>query len=96
MVEAAPKAPAPHVLRMTTNVVAAYLRKNSLPSAQIADIIAAVYRSLRMLEAGGGDGPFDAQKPAVPVRRSINPDYLVCLEDGKRAQDAEAPSALQL
>jgi predicted transcriptional regulator len=84
MVEAAPKAPAPQVLRMTTNVVAAYLRKNSLPSAQIADIISAVYRSLRTLEAGGGDGLFDAHKPAVPIRRSIHPDYLVCLEDGKK------------
>jgi len=84
MAEAAPKAPGAQVLRMTTDVVAAYLRKNSLPSAQIADIIATVYRSLRGLGADGVDGQLDAQKPAVPVRRSINPDYLVCLEDGKK------------
>jgi predicted transcriptional regulator len=83
MAEAAPKAPGPQVLRLTTDVVAAYLRKNTTPSAQIAEIIAAVYHSLRNLEAGG-DGQFDAQKPAVPVRRSIHPDYLVCLEDGKK------------
>ena len=83
MAEAAPKAPGPQVLRLTTDVVAAYLRKNTTPSAQIAEIIAAVYHSLRTLEAGG-DGQFDAQKPAVPVRRSIHPDYLVCLEDGKK------------
>jgi predicted transcriptional regulator len=84
MVEVAPKVPGPQVLRMTTDVVAAYLRKNSLPSTQIGDIIAAVYHSLKHLEANGGDGAFDAQKPAVPVRRSIHPDYLVCLEDGKK------------
>jgi len=77
------KALAPHVLRMTTTVVAAYLRKHPLPSTQIADIIAAVYRSLKTLE-GGGDGLATAQKPAVPVRKSIHADYLVCLEDGKK------------
>jgi predicted transcriptional regulator len=79
---AANKAAPPHVLRMTTRVVAAYLRKHSLPSTQIADIIAAVYRSLKGLE--GGDGAASAQKPAVPVRRSIHADYLICLEDGKK------------
>jgi predicted transcriptional regulator len=83
MVEAAPKASPPQVLRMTTDVVAAYLRKNVTPSEQIADVINAVYQSLRNLEIGG-DGHFDAQKPAVPVRRSIHPDYLICLEDGKK------------
>ena len=83
MVEAAPKATGATVLRMTTDVVAAYLRKNTLPSGRIGDIIAAVYQSLRTLEANG-HGHFDAQKPAVPVRRSIHPDYLVCLEDGKK------------
>ena len=78
---AANKAP-PHVLRLTTRVVAAYLRKNPLPSAQIGDIIAAVYRSLQTL--GGGNGIVVDQKPAVPVRRSVHADYLVCLEDGKK------------
>ena len=84
MSDVEPKAPGAQVLRMTTDVVAAYLRKNSLPSAQIADIIATVYQSLRSLGGDGADGPADALKPAVAVRRSINPDYLVCLEDGKK------------
>jgi predicted transcriptional regulator len=78
------KVPAPQVLRMTTNVVAAYLRKNTLPSAQIADIIAAVYHSFLTLEARGGEAGFEAQKPAVPIRKSVHPDFLVCLEDGKK------------
>lgn len=77
------RAPSAHVLRMTTSVVAAYLRKNALPSAQIADIIASVYRSLRTLETNGADGP-DGLRPAVPVRKSIHADYLVCLEDGRK------------
>ncbi len=70
-------------LRMTTDVVAAYLSNNPLPSAQIAEVISAVYRSLLALD--GNDGaPAEPLKPAVPVRKSIFPDYLVCLEDGKQ------------
>jgi predicted transcriptional regulator len=77
------KAPAPEFLRLTTDVVAAYLRNNPLPTSQIADIINTVYRSLRTLERGG-EVTGDALKPAVPVRKSIHPEYLVCLEDGKK------------
>jgi predicted transcriptional regulator len=85
MVELAPsKAPAPEFLRLTTDVVAAYLRNNSLPTAQIREIINAVYRSLRTLEERGFDGPAEPLRPAVPIRKSIHPDYLICLEDGKR------------
>ena len=85
MTEPAPtKAAAPAFLRLTTDVVAAYLRNNPLPSSQIADIINSVYRSLRTLNHGGGAGYAEATRPAVPVRKSIQPDFLVCLEDGKR------------
>jgi predicted transcriptional regulator len=80
---AANKAAAPRVLRMTTRVVAAYLRKHPLPSTQINDVIAAVYRSLTTLEHGGA-AQVTAQKPAVPVKKSIHADHLVCLEDGKK------------
>jgi predicted transcriptional regulator len=85
MVDAVPgKSPGPQVLRMTADVVAAYLRRNQLPSAQIADIITAVYRSLERLGQAGPGVPPEGLRPAVPVRRSIHPDYLVCLEDGKK------------
>lgn len=85
MTEPAPnKAVAPAFLRLTTDVVAAYLRNNELPSEQIAEIINAVYRSLRTLDHAGGASFAEASKPAVPVRKSIQPDFLVCLEDGKR------------
>ena len=71
------------LLRMTADVVAAYVGNNSLPSGQLADVIGAVYASLRALDArtGNGDGEL---KPAVPIRKSVTPEYLVCLEDGKK------------
>jgi predicted transcriptional regulator len=74
---------APQVLRLTTTVVAAYLRKNPILGAQIADIIGAVYRSLKTIE-DAGDAPPTQQRPAVPVKKSVHADYLVCLEDGKK------------
>ena len=84
MVELAPnKAPAPQFLRLTTEVVAAYLRRNVLPSAQISEIIHAVYASLRTLDSKSAEASHD-QKPAVAIRKSIHPDFLICLEDGKK------------
>ena len=77
------KPQAPEFLRLTTDVVAAYLRNNPLPTSQIADIINAVYRSLRTLERGSVAAS-ESLKPAVPIRKSIHPEYLVCLEDGKK------------
>ena len=72
------------MLRMTTDVVAAYVSNNSLPTTQLADIIASVYSSLRALDHAPGEGRGDALRPAVPVRKSITPEYLICLEDGKK------------
>jgi len=81
---AAPKAAEDELLRMTTEVVAAYVSNNTLATAQLGDIIHAVYNSLRALDGQVAELPPEALKPAVPIRRSITPDYLVCLEDGKR------------
>jgi len=72
------------LLRMTTEVVAAYVSNNTLPTGQLADVIASVYSSLRALDHGPSDARGEALKPAVPIRKSITPEYLVCLEDGKK------------
>ena len=72
------------LLRMTTDVVAAYVSNNSLPTQQLGEVIAAVYSSLRSLDGQPAQAPPEPLKPAVPIRKSITPDYLVCLEDGKK------------
>ena len=72
------------LLRMTAEVVAAYVSNNSLPTGQLAEVISAVYLSLKALEGRGGEAKSETLKPAVPVRKSITPDYLICLEDGKK------------
>lgn len=72
------------MLRMTVDVVAAYLSNNQVASTQISDVIQGVYASLSELEVGQAEARPEPQKPAVPIRKSILPDYIVCLEDGKK------------
>ncbi len=78
------KAEQPELLRMTTEVVAAYLSNNSVPTAQIPEVIKSVYASLATLESNGDDAKQPAQKPAVAPKKSITPDFIICLEDGKK------------
>lgn len=80
----APKMVEQDLLRMTADVVAAYVGNNTLATDQLAEVIQAVYGSLRGLETQTAEPAPEPLKPAVPIRRSVNPDYLICLEDGKR------------
>jgi predicted transcriptional regulator len=81
---AAPKTAEDDLLRMTAEVVSAYVSNNTLATGQLADVIQAVYNSLRGLESGPSEPVTEPLKPAVPIRKSVTPEYLVCLEDGKR------------
>jgi predicted transcriptional regulator len=71
------------LLRMTTEVVAAYVRNNPLPAGELRSIIHTVHGSLAAIDAGGASSA-EPVRPAVSVRRSVQPDHLVCLEDGKK------------
>jgi predicted transcriptional regulator len=72
------------VLRMTADIVSAYVGKNVLPPQQIPEVINTVYSSLTGLNGAPRETQTEPLKPAVPVRRSVTPDYIVCLEDGKK------------
>jgi predicted transcriptional regulator len=81
---AAPKMAEEELLRMTADVVAAYVSNNTLPTAQLAEVINAVYGSLRSIEGQLTEPQPEPLKPAVPIRKSVTADFLVCLEDGKK------------
>ncbi len=71
------------MLRMASESVSAYVGNHEVPPSQIPDLIQSVYRSLN----GVGHMPSlgDASlAPAAPIKKSITPDYLICLEDGKK------------
>ena len=72
------------LLTLTTHIAAAYLENNSIPPEQVPDLLRSIHHSLLGLENGGEALQPPAQEPAVPIKRSIRPDYIVCLEDGKK------------
>ncbi|MGE0260244.1 MAG: MucR family transcriptional regulator, partial [Alphaproteobacteria bacterium] len=76
---AAPKTAEDDLLRMTAEVVSAYVSNNTLATGQLADVIQAVYNSLRGLEGGTSEPVAEPLKPAVPIRKSVTPEYLICL-----------------
>ena len=71
------------VLGLTVQIVSAHVSHNSVASEQLPGLIQDIYRTLASV---GRDAPVAVEKapPAVPVKKSIFPDYLVCLEDGKK------------
>ena len=72
-------------LPMTVDIVASYLAKNQIPASEIPNLISTVYGSL--ISLGDSDSPTPKaanQKPAVPIKKSITPDYIICLEDGRK------------
>ena len=82
------------VLGLTTKIVAAHLSRNQLSAAALPALIEGVYRSLSTL--GTSEAVPIAPGPAVPVKKSVFPDYIVCLEDGKAVEDAQAAPANRL
>ncbi len=72
-------------IQLTANIVSAYVRNNSVSSAEIPALISQVYLALMRVSSGAaGAGPAEPLKPAVSIKRSLTPAYLVCLEDGKK------------
>ena len=70
------------LIAWTAKIVASHLRNNSVAVSDLPDAIKDVYRSL---EAVSGSLPSQQDnRPAVAIRRSVTPDYIVCLEDGKK------------
>ena len=70
------------LLRMTADVVTAYVGNNTVAPSDLADVIRTVHASLQQAHASESSVAV-APKPAVPVKKSITPDYLICLEDGR-------------
>ena len=76
----------PDSVELAAEVVAAYVSNNPVPKSDLPDLILAVHSSLARLgsEPEGALPQAEVKSPAVPIRRSVTPDYLICLEDGKR------------
>jgi predicted transcriptional regulator len=71
-------------IELTAQIVSAYVGNNPMPSAEIATLIGQVHAALKRVSGGQAMPSAEPVKPAVPVKRSLNADYIVCLEDGKK------------
>ena len=71
------------LLSLTSDVVAAHASNNAVPTADLPALIENVFQTLQRLSAPGGGGS-GKLKPAVPIKKSVTDDYIVCLEDGKK------------
>ena len=71
-------------VELTASIVSAYLSNNPTPASDIPNLISQVHAALMRVSTGRTDAPLEPAKPAVSTKKSITPEYLVCLEDGKR------------
>ena len=72
------------LIQMTSDVVAAYVSNNPVQANDLPTVISKVHATMRDLSMSPAEEPAKDVSPAVSIRKSITPDYLVCLEDGKR------------
>jgi len=70
------------ILKQVTEIVAAYVSKNEVAAADLPALIKSVHATLGGF--GGGESGASFKPPAVPVKKSVTPDFIICLEDGKK------------
>jgi predicted transcriptional regulator len=73
-----------NTIALTAEIVAAYVSNNTVASADIPALINQVHTALLRVTTGEAQPSSEPLKPAVPIKRSINPDFIVCLDDGKK------------
>jgi predicted transcriptional regulator len=71
-------------IELTAEIVSAYVSNNTVAAAEIPSLISQVHTALARVSGKSGDAPAEPLKPAVSVKKSITPEYVVCLEDGKK------------
>jgi predicted transcriptional regulator len=71
-------------IELAADIVSAYVSNNSVPATDLPALISDVFNALQRVGSGVPVAPSEPPKPAVPVKRSVNNDFIVCLEDGKK------------
>lgn len=73
-----------YIVELTADIVSAYVGNNPLQTAELPSLISQVHMALNTIAGGEVEAPAEPLKPAVSIRKSITPDYIICLEDGKQ------------
>ena len=72
------------IVSMTVDITSAFVGNKSVELDQLPEVIRNVYNTLKSLDEKKETQSLASRKPAISIRRSITPDYIVCLEDGKK------------
>ncbi|MFZ3032594.1 MAG: MucR family transcriptional regulator [Parvibaculum sp.] len=72
------------IIDLTTEIVSAYVGHNNVAATELPTLIHQVFDALARAAGAAGRGPVEKSEPAISIRKSITPDYLICLEDGKK------------
>lgn len=78
------KAQAADFIDLAADIVSAYVSNNSVVASDLPNLIGEVHSALVRVAGGVVEAPVEAPKPAVSPKKSITPEYIVCLEDGKK------------
>lgn len=71
------------LLALTAEIVSSHVANNAVAVEELPELIEQVYKTLHELGTGGAGGA-SRPEPAVPIKKSITPNYMICLEDGKK------------
>jgi len=71
-------------IELTGDIVSAYVSNNSVPASDLPGLINEVYNALVRVGSSAAVVPAEALKPAIPVKKSLTDDHIICLEDGKK------------
>ena len=75
----------PNYIELAADIVSAFVSNNSVPVAELPALIGSVHAALSQVASGSTQQPAEeAKASAVPIKKSVQPDYIVCLDDGKR------------
>lgn len=72
------------LVELTAEIVSAYVSNNSIVAADLPGVIQNVFEALSKAANASGQPAKEELKPAVPVKKSVTPEYIICLEDGKK------------
>jgi predicted transcriptional regulator len=71
-----------HPTEMAAEIVAAFVSNNSVPRSELSALFETVHAAVKRLAEGGAVASTESPAPAVSIRKSVSPDYLICLDDG--------------
>jgi predicted transcriptional regulator len=74
----------PNLVELAAEIVSAYVSNNSVPSAELPALLSEIHAAIVRVASGTQPVVIEPAKPAVPPKKSITNDYIVCLEDGRK------------